>query len=174
MRPPIGHPARSNPPSGCAARLGVDRRAVAFCGTVLLGGVLWPAFSTSADSTVTMRFGRPEVGSGCNFPCDDDHSFHAVDRIAPKSVAISAGDTVEFDVDGFHQVAVYEPGIRPRDIEPNPATFPFVEDPGGRLAIGVPTVDFAYTFDEPGKYLVICSITPHFEEAQMWAWVIVR
>jgi len=26
----------------------------------------------------------------------------------------------------------------------------------------------------PGKYLVICNITPHFEESQMWGWVIVN
>ncbi len=148
------------------------RRSSIVAALVLVGGLLWPA-ATSAETTAVMRFGRPELGSGCNFPCEDDHSFHAVDRVQPGAVRIEAGDTVEFDVEGFHQVAVYEPGIRPKDIEPNPATFPFLNDPDGRIALGGVETDFEYTFEEPGKYLVLCNITPHFEESQMWAWVLV-
>jgi plastocyanin len=120
----------------------------------------------------TMLFGRPDLGSGCNFPCEDDASFHAVDKIQPGSVAISAGGTVYFDIEGFHQVAIYEPGIAPKDIEPT--GFPFVDDEDGRIFLGAPLADTSYTFDEPGKYLVICNVTPHFEEAQMWGWVIVN
>ncbi len=30
-----------------------------------------------------------------------------------------------------------------------------------------------HTFDEPGRYLVICSFLPHFQ-VQMYGWVIVR
>jgi plastocyanin len=124
--------------------------------------------------TATMVFGRPDVGSGCNFPCEDDASFHAVDKIQPGSVAISAGGSVTFDMEGFHQVAIYEPGIAPKDIEPDENTFPFVNDANRRIFLGGLMVDETFTFDEPGKYLVICNITPHFEESQMWGWVIVR
>ena len=128
--------------------------------------------------SATMKFGRPDLGSGCNFPCVDDASFHAVDKIEPGSVSISAGGTVYFEVIGFHQVAIYEPGIKPKDIEPDDTAFPFVNDADGRIFVGGfnPAATFvdSFTFEEPGKYLVICNITPHFEEAQMWGWVIVN
>jgi plastocyanin len=129
--------------------------------------------------SATMVFGRPDLGSGCNFPCEDDASFHAVDKVQPGTVAISVGGTVTFDIVGFHQVAIYEPGIAPKDIEPDDKTFPFVNDPNGRIFLGNPPIppldpDASFTFTEPGKYLVICNITPHFEEAQMWGWVIVN
>ena len=124
--------------------------------------------------TATMVFGRPDLGSGCNFPCEDDASFHAVDKVQPGTVAISVGGTVTFDMEGFHQVAIYEPGIAPQDIEPDDNSFPFVNDPNGLIFLGGLMVDETFTFTEPGKYLVICNITPHFEEAQMWGWVIVN
>lgn len=124
--------------------------------------------------SATMVFGRPNLGSGCNFPCEDDASFHAIDKIEPGSVAISAGGTVTFDIEGFHQVAIYEPGVMPKDINPDDATFPFVNDANGRIFLGGLMADETFEFDEPGKYLVICNITPHFEESQMWGWVIVN
>ena len=127
-------------------------------------------FAGPPDSA-TMFYGSPEHGSGCLFPCVDDASFHSVDQILPGAVAISAGGTVTFDVEGFHQVAIYEPGTTPKDIEPNPAAFPFVNDPDGRIFLGGLVADATFTFDEPGKYLVICEIAPHFEGAQMWGWV---
>ena len=81
---------------------------------------------------------------------------------------------MDFAVVGFHQVGIYKPGINPDDIEPVEATFPFVDDDDGRKALGALTLDFDYKFTEPGKYLVICNIAPHFVEAQMWGWVIVQ
>ena len=132
------------------------------------------AASAGPPDSATMKFGRPDLGSGCSFPCDDDASFHAVDKVAPGSVAISAGGSVTFEMNGFHQVAIYEPGIKPRDIEPNIITFPFLNDEDGRIFLGGLQVDETFTFEEPGKYLVLCNITPHFEEAQMWGWVIVN
>ena len=47
-----------------------------------------------ASETTVMQFGRPDLGSGCNFPCEDDASFHAIDTIQPGAVKISVGDTV--------------------------------------------------------------------------------
>jgi hypothetical protein len=32
----------------------------------------------------------------------------------------------------------------------------------------------AGTFDEPGKYLIVCTVVPHFTLAKMYAWVVVR
>ncbi len=122
-------------------------------------------------AAATMVFGRPDVWSSCNFPCEDAAPFHAADKIQPGSVSILAGGTVDFDIEGFHQVAIYAAGTRPKDIEPDEATFPFVNDEDRRIFIGGLEADASFTFVEPGKYLVICNITPHFEEAQMWGWV---
>lgn len=143
---------------------------------VLVALTAMPVGAGPPDSA-TMQFGRPNVGSGCNFPCTDDASFHAVDKIVPGAVAISAGGTVSFDIEGFHQVAIYEAGTKPKDIEPNPPAPPnppLVNDPNGRIFVGGFLADTSYTFENPGKYLVICNIAPHFEEAQMWGWVTVK
>ena len=32
----------------------------------------------------------------------------------------------------------------------------------------------SFTFTEPGRYLVICTFLPHFADAQMYGWVIVK
>ena len=139
---------------------------------LLAVSLLAPVVSFAAPpSSATMQYGSPNHGSGCNFPCQDDASFHSVDRIIPGAVAISTGGSVTFHVDGFHQVAIYALGTTAKDIEPNPAAFPFVEDPVGRLALGGVGSDLTFTFDQPGKYLVICNIAPHFEESNMWGWV---
>lgn len=140
--------------------------------TVLALLVALPMVGLAAPpASATMVFGNPDHGSGCNFPCADDASFHSVDRVIPGAVAISANGTVTFDMWGFHQVAIYAAGTRVRDVEPNPLTFPFVNDPDDRIFLGGLTADAAFTFEEPGKYLVICNVAPHFEEAQMWGWV---
>jgi plastocyanin len=130
-----------------------------------------PAIGFAAlPSSATMQYGQ-DRGSGCNPPdCFDDQSFHADDRIIPGAVSIAAGGTVFFDVQGFHQVAIYAPGTKPKDI--TPAGF-FVDDPTNRIndPLPPPTQSVSFTFDQPGKYLVICNVAPHFEEAQMWGWV---
>jgi plastocyanin len=126
--------------------------------------------------SATMVFGRPDLGSGCS-PIDpdcNDQSFHAVDKIQPGSVTISTGGTVNFVMAGFHQVAIYEAGIKPNDIQVDEDAFPFVNDPNGRIFLGGLRADEVFVFTEPGKYLVICEIAPHFEEAQMWGWVHVQ
>lgn len=160
--------------------MGTIRRGL----TVLAGMLLlvvassFPVAAGPPDSAV-MEFGR-DLGSGCNPPeCFDDASFHADDKIVPGAVAISAGGEVTFNINGFHQVAIYEPGTKPADIDTGILLFDFfIDDPNGRVELGLPA--FAgpraetFTFDEPGKYLVICTVLPHFEEAQMWGWVIVN
>lgn len=123
--------------------------------------------------SATMQYGRPDLGSGCNFPCEDDQSFHAVDAIQPGAVTISVGGTVHFDVAGFHQVAVFPDGTMVSDVVLDPGAFPFVDDLAGAI-LAPPTVSADFTFNSPGRYLVICNIAPHFEGAQMWGWVNVR
>jgi plastocyanin len=123
----------------------------------------------------TVVFGRTDQGTGCLPPtCFDDASFHAVDKIIPGGLAIQSGTQVNFDVTGFHAVSIYGPGKTPRDVDVDPAAFPFVNDPDGRIAAGAPTMDFSHTFASPGKYLVICEVAPHFEDSNMWIWVNVK
>ena len=143
---------------------------------------------------VVISFGRDDVGSPFPPPDPHDQSFHAKDKIRPRLVHLAAGGNVVFDMGTFHGVAIYEPGTTPADIEISPATLenldvpfpPFVledfviDDPDGRVALGPmsfapmqwsPAAD---TFDEPGRYLVICYVLPHFVGAKMYSYIDVR
>jgi hypothetical protein len=40
--------------------------------------------------------------------------------------------------------------------------------------VGAPSTTGAGTFATPGKYLMICNVTPHFAFAKMYGWVIVK
>lgn len=125
------------------------------------------------SSPAVMVLGNPNVGTGYSPGSGHDASWHADDRMRPGTVVIDAGESVTFQVYPGHRVAIYDDGTRPEDIQPNPG--PFVLDPVNRLAIqGAPTPTYSYTFNEPGRYLVICAIARHFFEANMYGWVIVR
>ena len=131
--------------------------------------------ATAGSGDITVQFGLPDVGSDCTPPvCFDDASYHAKDTIVPGALSVPVGSTVTADVAGFHQAVLYEAGTRPRDVHPDPAAFPFVNDPDGVIAAAPPLVDLSYTFTSPGTYLLICNLAPHFEEARMYAWVHVR
>ena len=139
----------------------------------------------------TVRFGEPRGTVGTEFfPGSHDQSLHAYDNVRPQAVVIAAGGSVTFEipVSGLHQVAIYEPGTRPEDIditqtEPVPAA-PVVSriTDGDALVVRGPDQQFAAlqwttpagTFDEPGTYLVICTTVPHFVIANMYGWVIVQ
>lgn len=159
---------------------GLSRLSVVFGAVMLLAAALGAPAAAGPSDTANVGFGR-DLGSGCNPPeCFDDASFHADDRVVPGAVAISSGGEVTFDVAGFHQIAIYGPGVKPKDIDTSMliADF-FLDDPDGRVALGMPAFSppersETFEFDEPGKYLVICTVLPHFEEARMWGWVTVK
>jgi plastocyanin len=168
-----------------------------------------PLASTGTDSSVTelaggppleavMDFGSKDVGSPFpSFP-RHDQSGHAKFKIRPHTVVISAGGQVTFMVGSPHQVAIYEDGTTPDDINttgdlvpvplPSPpfpagATVPLINDDDGRVYLGVAPFSGPHTeivgdneavFESPGEYLVICTILPHFVGAKMYAWVIVK
>ena len=145
-------------------------------GVGVVAALLAPAAILAApDDTASVLFGRPDTGSPHNEPPEviHDGSLTAVDRLTPGTVTISAGGSVDYSVRGFHQVAVYDAGTQPSDIAIT-GPFPFVNDPSNRLDLGVPTVDRTVTFENPGRYLVLCNIAPHFEFAKMYGWVIVK
>ena len=155
------------------------------------------ASNNSFPDNAIVSFGRDDVGSPFAPPSGHDQSGHARDNVRPQTVHISAGGSVTFVMGTFHQVAVYQPGIAPGDIDtsltvdllaPSPPAPPgtviipdfLINDPTGRLAVG--PFSFAPmswtspdgTFNTPGKYLVICNVVPHFVGAKMYAWVVVR
>ena len=141
-------------------------------------------------STAVVEFGRENVGSPFPPPDGHDASGHAYDKILPKTVNIAAGGSVTFNILPIHAVAVYDDGTKPGDITLSDATLDdldlapgvtlpnfVINDPNNRIADG-PAPLFAGswttppgTFDDPGTYLVICKILPHFADAKMYAWV---
>lgn len=140
--------------------------------------------------SATMDFGVDTTGSPFPPPSGHDQSSHAKDNIVPRTVVIDRGGTVTFKMGPapVHQVAIYDSGTEPSDIDttillpPPPAPcppVPLINDPNNRLAFlsaqlcagGSPAP--TYTFTEPGRYLVICTFLPHFNVG-MYGWVIVR
>lgn len=157
----------------------------------LVLAVAVPVIASPPDSA-TVQFGDENVGSP--FPPQDGHdqSYHAVDKMVPRTVSISAGGSVTFNITPFHQVAIYAPGTAPDDIDLSDAALddlivpfpPFVipniiiNDGDDRVALSPPLAledtqwtTPAGTFDQPGRYLVICTTLPHFAEADMYGWV---
>jgi len=124
------------------------------------------------SSGAEMLFGNTLAGTSYP-PGVHDQSFHGRDRVIPGTVVIDAGQKVTFRVNPGHRVAIYKPGTRPEDIAVGPGFF--VLDPTNRLALqAAPVPVLSLTFHNPGRYLVICAVTRHFVEANMYGWVIVR
>lgn len=143
----------------------------------------------SGTASAVVNFGDHEAGSPFP-PAVHDESFHAKDKIVPKSVVIERGGEVRFEIGALHQVAIYEPGTEPGDIDATET----VSDPvfsgtplerivydEGRVALSPgPSTGHATwiappgTFDETGTYLMICTTDLHFLESNMYGWIRVR
>jgi plastocyanin len=140
-------------------------------------------------ASATVSFGAwapgsrfPNIGAAPGLP----NALHA---LIPNEVTIKAGGTVNFIVAGFHLIAVYGDGTKPADINTSitmaPTTQPvppLINDSTNRVYLGVdPTVQPLLAgplqgpsqprvqdrtevvhFPEPGTYLVICAVLPHF------------
>lgn len=145
-----------------------------------------PAAAAATPMTATIKFGHAGVGSGFPPPEEHDQSGHAADKLVPSTVVIATGGTVTFETFGVHQIAIYEPGTRPEDIDTSQVTaapagcppIPLIDDATNRVATinkpCGPPVTLSYTFTSPGRYLVICSFLPHFVDFRMYGWVIVQ
>ena len=161
-------------------RIFLPAAVAAIAGLMLAAGV-----TAAPDSSATVRFGNPTAGSKFPPPEGHDASSNAKDNLIPRTVVISGPGSVTFDIDGLHQPVVYAAGIDPGDITV-PAFPPnfFVTPPAGPLAPGQiargplneppATASWTTSFGAPGKYLVICNITPHFSFFKMYGWVIVK
>jgi plastocyanin len=107
-------------------------------------------------------------------------------ELVPQIAKIKVGGTVNFIIAGLHQVIVYDDGTQPADIDitllspPAPGTMfpPNINDPDRRIYRGLdprvlfPTLDRVEVvhFADPGTYLVICGVLPHFQEG-MYGYV---
>ena len=142
-----------------------------------LFGVTAIAAMAGPPMEATVQFGNEDVGSGLNDPgagVFHDSSFKANDKIRPHTVVISAGGTVDFQVAGFHQVAVCGEGIELADV--TIPEFPpnlMINDADCPAAAGL-FESTSVTFNEPGQYLILCNITPHVVEAGMYSYVRVK
>jgi hypothetical protein len=114
-------------------------------------------------------------------------------QLIPGHVRIKAGGAVTFIISGFHHVLVYGHGTKPTDISLTNTIFPFVQlgpalgpplinDPVNRVYRGLDPSVFpilpgsspsqplqdrveVVRFPNPGRYLVLCGVLPHFYDA---------
>jgi hypothetical protein len=121
-------------------------------------------------------------GAGLNTAQPGNSANH---HILPGGIHVRTGGVVNFNVAGFHQIFVYNPGKGPDDVVPNvdPMAL-FNNDLTGLYYQGLspapPTTNpsnavnriESVSFSAPGRYLVICNVAPHFRDG-MWAWIIV-
>jgi plastocyanin len=141
----------------------------------------------ATPQSATMQFGLEDVGGSKPPGHPSDHSN---DTLVPGTVVIDKGGTVTFNAVGIHQIAIYEPGKNPEDVDSGntvampsgcPSFLPafLIDDPVGRLVInglnpeGCGPRTYTHTFADAGKYLVICAVQPHFL-IKMYGWVTVR
>ena len=105
-----------------------------------------------------------------------------VHQLIPNEVKIKAGGSVNYIIAGFHHVLVYDDGTQPGDINPNllvPGSSPpgLIDDPNHRIYRGLDPRLFPQDrvevvhFSNPGTFLVICGVVPHFVNDGMFGFV---
>jgi hypothetical protein len=154
----------------------------------LVGLVLATAVAALPDSSAGVRFGNDDVGSPSPPITGHDQSGNGKFNLIPRTVTIPVGGSVTYDIlvrFGFHEPKVYDVGTTPDDIDVQLpiAQNLFINEDEGLIATG-PRVGAAVgtatwttpagTFDEPGRYLVLCNFAPHFAEFGMYGWVEVK
>lgn len=169
------------------------RTRFAVCGGLLLlalAVVLPAAVMAGPDDSPSVQFGNPTLGSfGPVGPGIELHdaSANAQFNLVPRTTVVPAGGTVTFTVGVAgatgtnivpHQVAVCKLGVQPEDVvDSNLATVP-IDDSDCTPAAGPFSSGSGHpvpvTFSEPGRYLVICNLRPHFVEFNMYGWVNVK
>jgi hypothetical protein len=156
-----------------------------------LAVVLPAAVMAGPDGSASVQFGSTDVGSpGPVGPGIELHdaSANAQFNLVPRTVVVGTGGTVAFTVGVAgatgnnvvpHQVAVCKSGIGLDDVVDTDLTTVPINDPDCPVVGPSPpspsaTVSKTFTgagFSEPGRYLVICNLRPHFTEFAMYGWV---
>lgn len=168
------------------------KRTRARVSLVALFLVALPAAIVQAQSDGNSRMSvTVAFGAGLNTAAPGNSVNH---HVLPRTIEIKAGGVVNFAVAGFHQIVVYQPGIEADDIVPPvfvpPATNLFMNyNLGTAYYVGInprnanaatpaaPATVFngdnrleSVSFAQPGVYLVVCNVTPHFTDG-MYAYV---
>ena len=110
-------------------------------------------------------------------------------QLIPNEVIIKAGGAVNFILGGFHQILVYDDGTQPGDfdavntptISPTAQQMPLlINEDTNRIYRGLDPslqpqdrVEVVF-FPNPGTYLVICAVHPHFFNDGMFGFVKVK
>jgi hypothetical protein len=140
-------------------------------------------------ANATVSFGAWDLDSPLDrFPNNSPRTrnYH---ELIPSEATIKAGGSVNFIISGFHHLLVYGDGTKPEDINltllasvtvpPGP---PLINDPTNRVYRGLdpsvlpqlpgstPTQQLqdrveVVRFPNPGRYLVMCGVLPHFFDA---------
>ena len=147
-------------------------------------------------ATATVSFGAwrsgidrfPNLGATAGLA----NNIHA---LIPNEVKIQAGGSVNFIIAGFHLVIVYDDGTKPTDINTSlviPGVPPLINDPTNRIYRGINPALLPFLqgpqqngpvaglfqpvlqdrvevvhFPNPGTFLVICGVLPHFNEGMV-------
>lgn len=136
-----------------------------------------PATVDGPLSNATVSFGAwmMPLDRNLNQPPSPAANHH---ELIPQVATIKAGGTVNFIIAGLHQVVVYDDGTQPSEIDTrlltpvSPPFPPLINDPDRRLYRGpdprllFPNLDRVEVvhFANPGTYLVICGVLPHFNQ----------
>ena len=172
-----------------------------FFASVVVAGVAGPAMAAQGQghnhaavdgplANATVSFGQWRQGQDrvAVNPPPPPANAHGV---IPHTATIKAGGTVNFIIAGLHQIVVYGPGKAPEDVNLDPTTLlpdptpglpnfpPLINDaelrvyrgPDPRLLFPVVDRTEVVLFPNPGLFLVICGILPHFETDLMFGWV---
>jgi plastocyanin len=106
--------------------------------------------------------------------------------LTPFRVRIKAGGAVSFIISGFHNPVIYGNGKQLEDVNVGlilPGSTPpgLIDDPDRRVFRGInpatlPVQDRIenVTLPDPGEYLVICAVVPHFVNDKMHGFIIVE
>lgn len=137
-------------------------------------------------AAATVSFGQWSAAPLDRFPNLGAPGVPNGHQLIPNEVTIKAGGTVNFIIAGFHHVLVYGDGTQPGDIDVTttiPVTVPpgppLIADPRNRLYRGLdpsvlrPVQDRVEVvqFPNPGTYLVMCGVLPHFAVDKMFGFV---
>ncbi len=160
-----------------------------FVTSVLATGLTVPALASQghnhkpldgpmANATVSFGFWPP----GDRFTVSEAPAAPNGHQLLPYEATVKAGGSVNFIVAGFHHILVYAPGTETAHIDRDrlvPGSQPpgIIDDPNNRVYRGVDPRSVpqdrveVVQFPNPGRYLVICGVRPHFVNDNMHGWV---
>lgn len=157
---------------------------VALFVVALPAAVVQAQSGSNSKLSVTVSFGG---GLNTATPPGNPANHH----VLPRRIDVNVGGVVNFVVAGFHQIIVYPPGIEAGNIVApafppnlfmnyNLGTAYYVGINPRNANAGTPAAPVtsdntdnrveSVSFAQPGVYLVLCNVTPHFTDG-MYAYI---